>query len=102
MHSPRGFGFGFGTVLYGNGSFQEKKDKISLGSKLLTKLMHDVGNSNDGNLFVQKPQTRRTVFKGFQMPPLSTTAFELSGKCRCCQLRHLNLVDFKYRRCQLR
>ena len=39
-------------VLYGNGSFEKKKDKISLGSKLLIKLMRDAGNSNGGNLFV--------------------------------------------------
>ena len=33
---------------------QKKQDKISFSSKLLTKLMRDAGNSNDGNLFVQK------------------------------------------------
>ena len=71
---------------------KKKKDKISLGSKLLTKLMRDASNSNGDNLFVQKPQIRTTVFKGFhllptvtaafegfRMPPLSTAAFELSG-----------------------
>ena len=57
--------------------FRKKKDKISLDSKLLIKLMRDVDNSNSGNLFVQKPQTRTTVFKGFQMSPLPTAAFEL-------------------------
>ena len=60
-----------------NGSF--KKKKISLGSKLLTKLMRDAGNSNSGNLFVQKPQIRTTIFKGFHLPPTTIVAFELSG-----------------------
>ena len=32
-------------------SFEKKKDKISLGSKLLTKLMRDAGNSNGGIYF---------------------------------------------------
>ena len=53
---------------------KKKKDKISLDSKLLTKLMCDAGNSNDGNLFVQKPQTRTMVFKGFHLPPTATAA----------------------------
>ena len=67
-------------VLYGNGSFREKKeDKISLGNKLLTKLMRNVGNSNGGNLFMQKPQTRITIFKGFHLSPTATAAFKLSG-----------------------
>ena len=56
---------------------KKKKDKISLGSKPLTKLMRDAGNSNGDNLFVHKPQTRTTVFKGFQIPLLPTAAFEL-------------------------
>ena len=30
---------------------KKKKDKISLGNKLLTRLMYDADNSNDGNLF---------------------------------------------------
>ena len=53
---------------------KKKKDKISLVSKLLTKLMRDVGNSNNGNLFMQKLQTRTVVFKGFQMPLLRTAS----------------------------
>ena len=34
---------------------KKKKDKISLDSKLLTKLIRDAGNSNGDNLFMQKP-----------------------------------------------
>ena len=60
-------------------SQKKKKDKISLGSKLLTKMMRDTGNFNGGNLFMQKPQTRMTVFKGFHLPSTVTAAFELSG-----------------------
>ena len=59
---------------------------ISLGSKLLIKLICDTGNSNNDNLFMQKPQTifqmpplRTTVFELFQISSLSTTVFELSG-----------------------
>ena len=53
--------------------------KISLSSKLLTKLMRNAGNSNGGNLFMQKPQAKTTVFKVFHLPSTATTAFELSG-----------------------
>ena len=41
--------------------------------------MRDVDNSNDDNLFVQKPQTRTTVFKEFHLSSTATAALELSG-----------------------
>ena len=36
-------------VLYGNDFFEKKKDKISLHSKLLTKVKCNAVNSNGGN-----------------------------------------------------
>ena len=41
--------------------------------------MRDVGNSNGGNLFMQKPQTKTTVFKVFHLPLTTTVEFELNG-----------------------
>ena len=36
-------------VLYGNGMFENKKEKISSQEKILTKVRHNVGNRNDSN-----------------------------------------------------
>ena len=36
-------------VLYGNGTFENKKDKISSQGKVLTEVMRDAGNWNDDN-----------------------------------------------------
>ena len=50
-----------------------------MDSKILTKVMHDIDNSNGDSLFVQKSQTRIIIFKGFHLPPTTTAVFELSG-----------------------
>ena len=36
-------------VLYGNGTFENKKDKINSQGKILTKVMRNAGNCNGGN-----------------------------------------------------